>query len=278
MGANMNACIDRQSSDSRADKGSNISRGLSLSRSIPPPGAPPPQETTGRALFICGGVGCIINIVASLLYFLTMLSAFFQLYLPSYTVINLVAYILFGVGIILASIGYLGMRRYYGSGLGLASFILGIITAVGFLVSSPIGIMFEQLNLSYNSGISLAIQLVWIAILNIFYVALILWGVTHIMNRRSTGKSGLSITTGIFCILTAIFMAASDTILAVGLGLNATNSFYNFTFNYTVIYVLDSIWCLLLVTAEILAAILFFSARTARFRHDESQQVVQTPQ
>jgi len=274
MVANMKADINRQSSNSRADKGSNISRGLSLSRSIPPPSPPSPQAATGRAFFICGGVGCIINIVASLLYCLPVLSVFFQLYLPSYTVIYLVTYILFGVGIILASTGYLGIRRYYESGLGLASFILGVITAVGFLVYSSLVLMFEQLNLSYNSDISLALQLCWIVILNIFFIALILWGVTHIMNRRSTGKSGLSITTGIFCILTAIFMAASDTILAALFGLNAINSFYDFTFDYTAIYVLDSIWSLLLVTAEILAVILFFSARTARFGHDESQQVV----
>ncbi len=265
----MKANVDSQSS--------NISRGLSLSRSIPPPVPPPPQEATGRAFFICGAVGCIINIVAALLYFVSVLPVFVEFYLP-YTVIYLATYILFGVGIILASIGYLGIRRYYQSGLGLVSFILGIITAVGFLAYSSLSIVFEQLNLSYSSDIGLGLQLSWIVILNIFFIALILWGVTHIMNRRSTGKSGLSITTGIFCILAAVFMAASDTISALFFGLNVGSSFYDFTFDYTIIYVLDSIWSLLLVTAEILAVILFFSARTARFGHGESQQVLQTPQ
>ena len=271
----MKANVHRQNSNSKADKGGNISRGLSP-QSIPPSIPPPPQEATGRAFFICGAVGCIINIVAALLYFVPVLSIFFELYLTSY--MYLAAYILFGVGVILASIGYLGIRRYYDSGLGLISFILAIISAVGFLAYGASSIVFEQLNVSYYSDIALMFQLSWIVILNIFFVALILWGVTHIVNRRSTGKSGLSITTGIFLILTAIFMAASDTISAVLFGLNTNSNFYNFTFDYTIPFVLDAIWSLLLVTAEILAVIFFFTARTTRFGQNESQQVMQGPQ
>jgi hypothetical protein len=205
----MKANAYRQNANSRVGKGSNISRGLSLAQSIPPPIPPPPQEAAGRAFFICGAVGCIINIIAALLYFVPALSVFSEFYLPSY--MYLATYILFGVGIILASIGYLGIRRYYDSGLGLISFILGIITTVGFLAYGASSIVFNQLNLSYYSEISFMFQLSWIVILNIFFITLILWGVTHIVNRRATGKAGLSITTGIFLILTAIFMAASDT-------------------------------------------------------------------
>lgn len=247
-------------------------------RSISPSRLSPQQEATDGAFFICGGIGCIINIVASALYCFTTLTLLSHLYLASYAMIDLVTYILLGVGIILASTGYLGMRRYYGSGLGLASFILGVITAVCFSVYSPNEIILEQLNISYNSNMYHALQLGWIFILNIFYDTLILWGITHILNRSPTGKSGLSTATGILCILTAGVMASSDTLLSFWFGPNVNNSFYNFAVNYTANYVLDSIWSLLLVTAEILAVTLFFTTRNARFGHGESQHIVQTPQ
>lgn len=207
---------------------------------------PVPKGTPSKAFFAVGGVGCIINTVAAIWFFFAALARFGQ-----YSWI--IGYVLLMIGLGLASVGYLGMRRNYGSGVGTASFAVAIVVSVLFLfwtVWLTVSYPFDYL---YLEDYWLLRRYIWAAIFEIFFTMIVLWGVTHITTRRFTGKSGLSYATGIMLIITAVFLEISTTLSVVmmfwyyyGFGLSAPT------------YIFELIWTSLFFVSEILATILFF--------------------
>ena len=221
-----------------------------------------PKGTSSKAFFVVGGVGCIINIVAGIWHIFTTLYTLVTLYIPARVVVIFfpcLSYwaindILFAIGLILASVGYLGMGRCYGSGVGLASFAVGVVTGVLFLLAPFWG---ENLASKLDWVLRVCIG---VTIFQIFYLMMILWGATHITTRRFTGKSKLSLATGIMFIITAVSLEISATILAVialfVLQLPWQDWIHFFLMDWYGWSTL--VWTSLFLVSEILAAILFF--------------------
>jgi len=166
--------------------------------------------------------------------------------------------ILLMIGLSLASVGYLGMRRNYGSGVGVASFAVAIVVSVLFLIWTvwlvlgyPLGDFaryFEDYWLFLRTYI-------WATIYEIFVAMMVLWGITHITTRRFTEKSGLSAATGIMLIITAVFLEISAMAWVI---LEIYWRYNEYWYWYPFAEIFEAIWTLLFFVSEILATILFF--------------------
>jgi hypothetical protein len=224
-----------------------------------------PTGTPNRVFFIVGGVGCAVNIVAAIWFFVfDGLATFVSL---SFYADWIIGYVLLSIGLILASIGYLGIRRNYGSGVG----------AAGFGLAISVAIMFLSLISWYNTAYPFAREsqmtydVLWIAVYELFFAMMILWGVTHITTRRSTGKSGLSCATGIILVITAVFLNVAESLSSV-LTINYWY-WYNYNLPYNVADLLQHswgvftiIWTLMFLVGEILAIVLFFTAKVPELK------------
>jgi len=176
---------------------------------IPPPVAPPAAPPTlpptprpskpSKAQFTVGGIGSILNVIAAIPLFILAImldSAIFGGPEPARAFEEFWYFVPFG-GIIMAGIGYLGIRRNYGSAMGIASFAFAIIVLVLLILFSLAGM---ALYYAYPEEWAAAqvIRGLWFIP---FGIMQILWGTTHIVTRKFTGKSGLSLATGIILIL-----------------------------------------------------------------------------
>lgn len=212
---------------------------------------PVPQGRQSRALFVVGAIGCIINTLAAIWFSFTT----FAFPIFGYRFSWIIGYVLLVIGLILASVGYFGMRRNYDSGVGTAGFAVGIVVGVLFLLLTVWEIMmylFVYPTIAYELR-----SYILSTIYDIFFVLIILWGVAHIVTKRFTGKSGLSMATGIMLILTAVFLQIWNTVWIVGV----TFSAYRY---YWLWDILELIWTLLFFVSEILATILFLMAKVPR--------------
>lgn len=217
---------------------------LSISEAIPVP-----KGTPSKAFFVVGAIGCIINTIAAIWFsFLALIPIF------GYPFPRIMGYVLLVIGLILASTGYFGMRRNYDSGVGTASFALGVATGILFLLFTIWEIMLYLLGAYPIFGYELNLYVLF-TIYDIFFVLIILWGITNITTRHFTGKSGLSMATGIILILTAVFLQIWNTVWFVGITVWGYMGYYWFW------DMLELTWTLLFFVSEILATILFLMAK-----------------
>jgi hypothetical protein len=229
---------------------------------IPPPAAPPtplpppvkveptptPTGVPSKAEFIVGGVGSILNTIASIPIFgfaialLIVILSYYEEYerythLYSILAIGVVGFILLIIGIIMAAIGYSGFRRNYGSGMGTASFVFAIIVTVLLIIIAFVDISLIYAGEPYYEyeyvrwATALVGQIIWFLL---FGIMQILWGVTHIVTRKFTGKSGLSLATGIILIISG---SLTTTFVGVSIGIA------------------------LFFVAQIMASVLFFTSK-----------------
>jgi len=221
---------------------------------IPPPTpvkvepTPTPTGAPSRAQFAVGGVGSILNTIASIPLFIFALALLISLpyyftdysYLYSILAIGTIGYILLMIGTIMAAIGYLGFRRNYGSGMGIASFVFAIIAVVLLIIiiiasiivyaGEPYYYYYEYEYTAWWATILVG-QIIWFLL---FGVMQILWGATHIVTRKFTGSSGLSVGTGVVLIIAG---------------------------SLTMTFVLTFIAIALFFVAEIMASVLFFISK-----------------
>jgi len=183
-----------------------------------PPKAEPTRIRTsrpGKGQFMVGGIGSILNVLASIPLFILAVMLFVAIFggnIPtSYYSQEFWYFWPFGP-IIMAGIGYLGLRRNYGSAMGVASFAFAIITVVLLIVLSLASMAAYY---EYGWRVAQVIQGMWF---NPFGVMQIVWGATHIVNRKFTGRPRLSLATGIMLILAGIF-TATGIIAFVGIAL-----------------------------------------------------------
>jgi len=211
-----------------------------LAAPTPTPTAPPippktkptptPKGRPSKAQFTVGGIGSVFNVIAAIPLFILafmLVAAIVGGYAPA-----LEYYVLFFLpfgGIIMAGIGYLGIRRNYGSAMGIASFAFAIVTLVLLLLFSLAGITFHYAN-PEEWATAQVIQCLWFIP---FGIMQILWGATHIKTRKFTGKSRLSLATGIILITAG---------------------------SLTMILVSSMMGIALFFVAEIMASILFFTS------------------
>jgi len=217
-----------------------------------------PTGTPSKAFLVVGGVGCIISSIAAIWFFFNTLWSIVN-YSPivDYPLYGIIGHTLLFIGLILASFGYLGMRRNYGSGVGTASFAVGIVVSVLFILWTILLSMgyisdyFYYGDWYFDFGAYLEIT-----IYDIFFAMMILWAVAHITTRRFTGKSGLSIATGIMLIITALLLEAANILWAL---LVAWEYDVGYAF-YDMLTALNAAWFLLFFISEIVATISFFIA------------------
>ena len=188
---------------------------------------PKPTGTPTRAPFIVGAIGAISSGFAALLTMIFGGLLFAVLlygvrYGPSYdmrmSIGGIITGIILAIGLILAGIGYLGLRRNYGAGTGAAGFAFSIIVCV-FIFAS---VVFDMIALGYRGPYPWRDPWYVIYILSagftllLFGVTQVLWGAAHIRTRKFTGKSGLSMATGIMLIISgALTMSVVLTFIGI---------------------------------------------------------------
>jgi hypothetical protein len=204
--------------------------------STAPKPVPTPTGVPNRAFFIVGGIGTIMNVVAAILL-LFVDNLFLGRVFYQTSLIDLVVVILLFTGILLMGIGYLGIRRNYGSSMGIASFIMGLITGILFLVKWVIGFIAYGPDVYFYDYYDSPLYIFWISLFIIawviFGVSQIIWGATHIVTRKFV-ISGLSLATGIMLIIAGAF---------------------------SISVLLSPIGAILFAVSEILATIVFFTAK-----------------
>jgi len=180
----------------------------------PPPTAPPippkvkptptPKGRPSKAQFTVGGIGSIFNVIAAIPLFILaimLFTAIFGGYTPAPQYYEEFWYFMPFGGIIMAGIGYLGIRRNYGSAMGIASFAFAIVSLVLLVLFSLAGMSLYYAH-PEEWAMAKVIQGLWFIP---FGITQILWGATHIITRKFTGKSGLSLATGVMLILAGSF-------------------------------------------------------------------------
>lgn len=180
--------------------------------------APTPGGIPSRTPFIVGGIGAIISGVAALLVMLLggLITMWWLMGNTELVGIGgmggMASGILLAVGLILAGIGYLGIKRNYGYGIGTAGFAFSIVVCVFLFVSIAFGVIF----MSYPYYYLYPYKNPWYAIyiissiitLILFGIMQILWGIAHINTRQYTGTSGLAMATGIMLIISGALTAS----------------------------------------------------------------------
>lgn len=171
--------------------------------------APTPRGIPSRTRFIIGGVGAIISGVSGLfMLFGSPISISWLLEyisLAAGNIASIATEILLAVGLILAGIGYLGIKRNYGSGMGTVSFAFSIVVTVLLFVSVALGIIVTSPERRYYYHGMHPLYYIYVIYAFItfilFGVMQILWGATHIGTRHYTGHSGRAMATGIMLII-----------------------------------------------------------------------------
>jgi len=181
-----------------------------------------PTVILSKTLFYVGGAGSILSAIMALL--LLIFSGFLTLsifgassyyyseeyqYLTGLIGISSIMSIILAIALILAGIGYLGMKRNYGSGTGTAGFAFSIVTCVFLFITAAFGIIAASYPYSYYYNNYNPWIVIWFIAMIItfllFGIMQILWGAAHITTRKHTGYSGLAIATGIMLIIAGAF-------------------------------------------------------------------------
>jgi hypothetical protein len=177
---------------------------------------PKPSGIPSKTPFIIGSIGAIMAGVAAILSIFTGYASLlfgWSSYGSLYGNAGVAVSIFLAVGIILAGIGYKGIKSNYGPSTGTAGFALSIVTSVLFFVTAALGLVASYSYYSYyyyyySSPWYVAFAISLIISLIMFGVTQIIYGVAHINCRRFTGNSGLGMATGILLIISGAFTAS----------------------------------------------------------------------
>lgn len=176
---------------------------------------PKPGGTPSKTPFIIGGVGAIISGVAAVLSIFGGIGSSFWLfgyygYGYSTAFFSMMTGVLLSVGLILAGIGYKGIKTNYGRSIGTAGFALSIVSCVFFLIDAVLVIIARggYYYYYYYNPWYIVYVLFGIIALELFAATQIVWGVAHINSRKYTGNSALGMATGILLIISGAFTAS----------------------------------------------------------------------
>jgi len=152
-----------------------------------------------------------MNVVAAILLFFGTLWFSGGLRWYRLDIIDMSGAVLVFIGTLLAGIGYLGMRRNYGSAMGTASFAMGIVTGVFFIIQLVVRVIaygsYDYYYDYYDSPLYVVSLIAFLAAFVIFGASQIIWGATHIVTRKFV-NSGLSLATGILLIIAGSLTAS----------------------------------------------------------------------
>lgn len=179
----------------------------------PPVGVPMPTGVPSKTPFIVGASGATVSGFAGLLTMIfgglltTLIFGVYDYggYYETIGIAGIISSIVLGIGLVLAGIGYLGMKRNYGAGTGTASFAFSIVVCVFMFLSAAFAIITLSSSPYYyryydNPWLAIYVILAIITLI-LFGVMQILWGAAHIVTRQYTGNSGLAMAAGIMLII-----------------------------------------------------------------------------
>ncbi len=176
-----------------------------------------------RALFIIGGIGMLLlGILASIYWVLYFLyDAFLWMVVGSeFWIFMLVTSAIMSVALILAGLGFLGIKMKYNQMMGLIAFIFVFVFGFFLPISDVLSVLGVYV---YISPLSTSLDtLVWI--LGFFFLGLIIlfFAITLLMVREKTGKSVLALIASIFLMIAAIgYMAVIGALFANLLSISA---------------------------------------------------------
>ncbi len=154
---------------------------------------------SSRGLFIAGFIGMLLLV---LIVPTTLFMRFAPFYVAIYFTIMLVVLL---AGIILGSFAFLGFNRNYGSVMGLAAFLVSLILPWFSLAADYLhgysGLAFTFLPYPTPGPLFHVWLFMWIAGDIFIGVIFLLWGISFITVRKSTGNSKLAIAVGILFIV-----------------------------------------------------------------------------
>lgn len=194
-----------------------------------------------RGLFALGGTGAIILSIASVIM---AVMGLWPIWVSTYSfmwyIILITGLILLLIGSIFVGIAYYAFYRHFEHPMSIAGLVFGIICPVALLVFAVIGMFPTGYGYYYPdyyrySLSPLGLVLYWIGLL-LFGTMLVIWGATSIVIHKSTNMPGLSLATGIVLIVAGCFVAS---------------------------FLLTFVGFILLITAQIMNAILFLKMAVA---------------
>jgi len=178
--------------------------GLAYQISMQPIAVPKPSGAPSRTPFIMGGVGAILTGVGAILSTSGGLGGlfFFGGYLGTGGALGIAANVLLAVGLIIAGLGYNGIRTNYGLAIGIVCFAFSIVASVWILITAILG------TTSFLGSSNYALwNPIFIMPLVLLATVQITGGVTHINSRQYTGNPGLGMTTGTMLIISGALTA-----------------------------------------------------------------------
>ncbi len=156
---------------------------------------PEPTGPPTRAPLIVGSVGHFLAVGGVIAYGIVL---YLSTFADSFVVLLFVGPFLAGTLLVQLS-GFWGLRRNYGSRMGLATFSYGLIAVVLFLVANT-------LFATFGPGTSTVIVL-FVASLVALGIMFILQGIAFILVRHFMRSAGLSLATGILFIIVGSLIA-----------------------------------------------------------------------
>ncbi|MBM4249996.1 MAG: hypothetical protein FJ149_11340 [Euryarchaeota archaeon] len=173
--------------------------------------APPrPRGPPARPLFYIGAAGMFVLAAAGILGGLVFFIAPFGYgYGRGYPFEIVITGVMVLISSVMAAVGYLGLYRNYGSGMGAASGIYLLIAASLFLVLTAgsieyhsFGGYWDETGYGYYTP---NIFMYWTGYI-IFGVAPILTGTSHLVSRHHMTIPGLGVATGVLLIIGGAFL------------------------------------------------------------------------
>lgn len=146
-----------------------------------------------------------------------------------YVVVQGIACVIFGIGVLLLSLGTYGLWKLYNNAFPLVVGIIGIVVTAFWYLVMPISVV--------NLQIGIIISAIAIILAGVFFVLL---GIAFILLQEKTGSSELSLATGILSTIAGI-------ISLVGGGAIFANN-----------VIIAAVGFVILIPAAICAALIFF--------------------
>ena len=164
---------------------------------VPTPPPPRPRGIPNRSLFTVGAVGHFIAAGMAIPFALFSLGFGFGFFFGFFSLIATASGVMMAVGIVIQLIGFYGFWRNYGSRLGLATFIYGLVATAVFLAGVALA--------TFSRGQSLV--LIIFPTIVILGVMFILDGVAFIVVRHYTNP-GAAIAAGVLYIIAGGFVCS----------------------------------------------------------------------
>jgi len=114
-------------------------------------------------------------------------------------------WLLFGVGMVLASFGYRGLREKYGVLFGNVGFVFGLVASVFTFSTAVVGLLTpDYMILIYPPLIYSIYSLVRLFNVVFFGLTQIVWGIAHFKFKKFSEKPGVGLITSVLFVVSGV--------------------------------------------------------------------------